>query len=50
VSDEAIASVLASEQSVDRKVAQLKDAALSAGAPDNISCVLLSYGADSSSQ
>jgi serine/threonine protein phosphatase PrpC len=49
VSEEVIAAVLASEQSIDRKVAQLKEAALSAGAPDNVSCVLLSYGAHSSS-
>jgi protein phosphatase len=47
VSDEDISAVLASEGSIDQQVAELNQAALNAGAPDNFSCVLLSYKPDS---
>ena len=46
VSEESIAAVLGSKQPVEEQVTELKEAALSAGAPDNISCVLLRYEAD----
>jgi PPM family protein phosphatase len=48
VSEEAIAAVLASGRSVDQQVAELNQAALNAGAPDNVSCVLLNYRRDPS--
>jgi serine/threonine protein phosphatase PrpC len=48
VSEEYITPVLASEQPIEHQVAELKEAALTAGASDNLSCVLLSYGLDSS--
>lgn len=44
VPDEAIAAILESPCCVERKLADLNHAADEAGAPDNVSCVLLSYG------
>lgn len=49
VPEECIVKVLASEQPIERQVEQLKEATLTAGAPDNVSCVLLSYALDLSS-
>jgi len=43
VSEQDIISILESDQSLDCQVASLKEAALAAGAPDNVSCVLLRY-------
>jgi PPM family protein phosphatase len=47
VSEESISALLGSKQPLEEQVAQLTDAALSAGAPDNVSCILLRYEADS---
>jgi len=44
VSEEGIILVLESDESLPCQLTRLKEAALAAGAPDNISCVLLSYG------
>jgi PPM family protein phosphatase len=49
VAEETITAVLATTQPLERQVTQLKEAALAAGGPDNISCVLLSYRAEPSS-
>jgi serine/threonine protein phosphatase PrpC len=49
VPEESMSAILASKQPLDKQVAQLKEAALAAGAPDNVSCVLLSYRLDPSS-
>ena len=46
VSEDEGSAVLMSEDYVERQEAQLKEAALSAGAPDNVSCVLLRYEPD----
>ncbi len=43
VSEEEISAVLASGQGVEQQVNRLNEAALTAGAPDNVSCVLLRY-------
>jgi serine/threonine protein phosphatase PrpC len=43
VSEQDIISILESGQSLDCQVTSLKEAALAAGAPDNVSCVLLRY-------
>jgi protein phosphatase len=48
VSEEYMTLLLASEQPIEQQVARLKEAALTAGALDNVSCVLLRYGLDSS--
>ncbi len=49
VSEEGISAILASEECIEQQVTQLNEAALTAGAPDNVSCILLSYGLDPSS-
>ncbi len=46
VSEEAITTVLASKRCVEQQVTALSQAALNAGAPDNVSCVLVTYGRD----
>lgn len=43
VSEECIASVLSSSQSIEQQVARLQEAARAEGAPDNFSCVLLRH-------
>jgi protein phosphatase len=44
--EEFISEVLGSEQPVEQQVTRLKEAVCAKGAPDNISCILLSYGVD----
>jgi PPM family protein phosphatase len=46
VSEGAISAVLASERCVEQQVTKLNQAALNAGAPDNVSCVLVTYERD----
>jgi protein phosphatase len=46
VPDEAIAAILRNSDPLPRKVTSLKEAARAAGAPDNISCILLRETAD----
>jgi PPM family protein phosphatase len=43
ISDDAICAVLGSQERVEQQVTRLTEAALSAGAPDNVSCILLRY-------
>jgi PPM family protein phosphatase len=43
VMEECIRTILASERTVAEQVVQLSEAALNAGAPDNVSCILLRY-------
>jgi protein phosphatase len=45
VADQGIVSTLRSPHSVQEKVAHLREAARAGGGPDNISCILLRYGA-----
>ena len=47
VSEEFISTVLGSEEPIEQQVARLQEAAQTAGAPDNVSCVLLKLGAGS---
>jgi PPM family protein phosphatase len=49
VAEECISAVLASKQPLDKQVTQLKEAALAASTPDNVSCILLSYRVDPNS-
>lgn len=49
VPEDAISKVLVSERSVELQVQALNQAALDAGAPDNISCILVTYERISSS-
>lgn len=49
VPEDTISEVLASEKSVEQQVQALNQAALDAGAPDNVSCVLIVHARDSSS-
>ena len=46
VCEDDIAKVLESERPIEWQVTQLKEDALAAGAPDNVSCVILSYTVD----
>ncbi len=46
VPEDAISAVLASDGYVEQQVTELNQAALKAGAPDNVSCVLVTYGRD----
>src|SRR6185312_10027281 len=46
VAEQDIVAVFESGKSLGCQVASLKEAALAAGAPDNVSCVLLSYAHD----
>jgi serine/threonine protein phosphatase PrpC len=47
VPEDFISTVLGSKEPIEQQVTRLQEAALSAGAPDNVSCILLKLGANS---
>jgi protein phosphatase len=49
VADDRISAVLNSERCLERQISELNEAAFEAGAPDNISCILVRFQPDSGS-
>lgn len=50
VPEERIAAILSSEQSLEGQISGLNEAAFGAGAPDNVSCILVRYEPDASNE